>query len=246
MLLPSSLPADVLGEAPASRVQQDARDAAGAALVASGRVPPGWRRVERGIRDAYHPPLEAVSSAPPASLLVRQALRNAPAGPARTRNEPVPVPGGGPDGEPAGVLDLEEQFEASHQATRRPIEWRSVEIEARLQPDGSVDALRVVRASGSARLDQIALEAVGRVLRQGPLREIDDLRVARFRVSAAVVVVPLDLNPLGTPQSRARGRGVVAKLRFNFDETNGSVKAEKPFSEELRTDVKLISLSKAP
>ena len=128
---------------------------------------------------------------------------------------------------------------------RRPRDWRTIEVEVRVGGDGSFESARVTMPSDNARLDAAALAAVKQAIEQHPIAKADDLRVARFRVSAARMVVPLDVGPASAPESKARVRGIIPKIRFHFDETTGKINAEKPFSQRVQTDVQLLSLTPA-
>jgi hypothetical protein len=232
-LFPTHVP-DVGNDA--ARVAESAEQAAGEARVESGQVPPPWRQVERAAAESFHPPRAAVAVGSAPRALAEQVVSNPPRGPERTRNEPVPEAR-------RGELDLDEQVEATHQAARRPRHWRRVEVEAELGPDGRAQSLRVTLPSEDARLDEAALAAVGDALARHPISGPAGQYRARFRLSAARSVKPLDVAPVTDATPRHRLRGVMPKMRFSFDETSGKMAAEKPFSEEIHTDVKLISLS---
>jgi TonB family protein len=178
----------------------------------------------------------AVGSAPRA--LTEQVLMNEPRGPERTRNEPAPD-------NPRGAISLEDQVEATHLAARRPRHWRSVEIEVRLDPEGGLQSARVVSPSADSRLDDAALVAVREAVARHPIAGPAGQYLARFQISAARSVTPLDHAPVIDPLSR-RVRGVVPKMRFHFDESSGKMTPEKPFTQQLHTDVKLLSLTPNP
>jgi len=196
-LFPSTIVSSDTHSQVAERTQLEASEAAGVARVDSGHVPPAWRTTEHAIRDAFHPPLKVVVAKSAPNALADQALRNPPSGPARTRNEPTPTT--------RGEIDVDEQVEASHLATRRPRNWRTVEVEVRLAADGSLESARVTTPSENARLDELALAAVKQAVERRPIVDVEDLRVARFRISASRLVVPLDLAPVSSPDAtRAR------------------------------------------
>ncbi len=223
---------------PVERMQADTFEAAGVARVQSGQVPPAWRAAERAIKGAFHPAIDVVAIGPAPRALVEQVLSNPAEGPARTRAEPTPSA--------TGEVDLTEQVEAAHLASRRPLHWRAVEIEVRVNADGGLESARLLTHSDSARLDEAALAVVRQEIDRRRIVPVGGMRVARFRVAAARSVVPLDVSPvLGTEAKVQRVRGIVPRMRFHFDETNGNVTAEKPFSQELHTEVKLLSVTPA-
>jgi hypothetical protein len=221
------------------RVQSAVTDEAGATRVAAGAVPPEWRIAERGVRELFQPSLAIVADGSAPRALAEQVLRNpAEAGPAPRTQRPAP------ELDRDRELDLDEQIEATQRATRQPARWRVVEIEARLDGAGGLESARVVAPSADARLDDAALGAVREAIARHPVARADGLRVARFRIAAARVVTPLDVSPLVAPAAPPRVRGLMPKVRFQFDEVRGGMKAEKPYTQEVRTDVKLVSLAR--
>jgi TonB family protein len=201
-------------------------------------VPLAWHELERFINDAFHPPVAAVAVGSAPRALAEQVLMNAPQGPARTRNEPPP------DAQAETAVD--DQVEATHLAARRPRHWRSVEIEVRLDRLGRLQSARVTAPSQDSRLDDAALAAVGQALDHHPIAGPDGQYLARFQISAARSVTPLDLAPVTDPLTRRRMRGIVPKMRFQFDESSGKIEPEKPLSQKLHTEVKLLSLTPIP
>jgi TonB family protein len=206
-------------------------------------VPPAWRDAERRIHDAFHPTIDALAVTGATRALAEQVLSSPPAGPARTRNEPPTVAAGGSDDRARQQqIDLTDQVEAIHQAARRPLHWRTVEVEVRLDSDGGLESAHVSLPSESPRLDEAALAAVQEELARRPIAKTDGMQVARFRISAARTVTPLDVSPVVAPGPRRRVSGIVPKVRIQFDEVSGKASVEKPFTQELHTEVKLLSL----
>jgi TonB family protein len=235
-LMPSQLPpSDGDGRRPATpddQMKAQAIEAAGRVRVRDGRVPPAWRETERRIREVFHPPLDAVATGAAPAALVAQTLFN----------KPEPRPDHRPGSRDFAALN---DADLAHEAARRARPGLSVEVEARLGVDGRLDSARVVVSSGRPRLDQAALAAVQQQVGWQPPPVVDGLRVARFRISAARRVTPLDLNPVLSPRSGGL-RGLSPTARFGFDEAHGKIKAERPFSQDVVTEVQLISLEPAP
>jgi hypothetical protein len=121
------------------------------------------------------------------------------------------------------------------------VEFRST---IRSRPPTSPPGVRATGGRWRSRCGSLA--AVGQGLARHPIAGPDGQYLARFQISAARSVTPLDHAPVTDPLTNRRLRGVVPKMRFHFDESSGKMTSEKPFTQQLHTDVKLLSLTPIP
>lgn len=221
-----------------------AADAQGRERVRSGMVPPDWRGAERVMSARFKPTLSSVAKGSAPRALVSQALSNGPGQTAPARGDLAPSTSGEADHK-YGAIELDDQVEAAHRAIRRGRDGREAVVEVELGEGGALAEARVVVPSGSSSFDQAALDAVSAGITNQPVTAHQGMRMARFRFAAARAVTPLDLAPAGSPASRNRVRGLVPKVRIQFDEVQGKVEAERPYGETLQSEVRLVWLGPA-
>lgn len=159
--------------------------------------------------------------------------------------------------EPTGELDPVAQTDAARKAYERPVNVRTVELLAVIEPDGRLSSVSVLIPSGSSAFDDAAIAAVRSGFRARPgsdrsayPQEPEGGRLnARLRVSAGRAVSLPRIVPLRErPQQNLRlpSRGLVATGAAQFDETSGTVNADPPFTNRLSTQIELISVTPAP
>ena len=205
--------------------------------VRQGRVAPVWRELERDIKQTFAPPVESASPASRKELVLQQLSRGAQAAPELSR---------------AGWLARQDprnrllaEVQAAQDAYDEPSEGRETEIEAEIDSQGQVTAVRVLRASGSRRFDAEAERAVRQALRIRPIRELTGPVVARWVLRGEVAVNLPRITPM--PESNTgMVSGVIAGLAGTFDENTGKGSVRTPFAKRLQTRIRLISVRPRP
>ncbi len=229
--------------------------------LALGGVPPrdslgaagNWAEVRAAISAEFKPTAQLIT-ADSKPLAVAKQLTSA--GPLRSGPPTLAAA----TEEPTGELDPVAQTDAARKAFERPVNVRTVELLAVIEPDGRLSNLSVLIPSGSSAFDDAAIAAVRSGFRSRPSPdrsayrqglegpEGDRLNV-RLRVSAGRAVSLPRIVPLRErPQQNLRlpSRGFVATGAAQFDETSGAVNADPPFANRLSTQIDLISVTPAP
>ena len=159
--------------------------------------------------------------------------------------------------EPTGELDPVAQTDAARKAYERPVNVRTVELLAVIEPDGQLSDISVLIPSGNSAFDDAAIAAVRSGFRDRPSPDrgaypqspAGGRLNARLRISAGRAVSLPRIVPLRErPQQNLRlpSRGLVATGSGQFDETSGAVNADPPFANRLSTQIELISVTPAP
>ena len=201
--------------------------------VAHGSVAPIWRAVERGIAARFQPSVKAIADGPRFVAAARQL------GAARPRTRPgEPTPRTFEDEVSAQILACQDAFD-------EPARWRQLVIEVAVDAEGVLGSAEVVLPSGSARLDQAALDAVRAAASAQPLRDPRGPVVARFRVEAARAVPLPRLTPVFKPGT-GRVQDMLPMMPFRFDESARRASLRAPLSDGVRTRVTLLSVARAP
>lgn len=227
----SSKPAPTIRAARAGSEQRPPIALGDAERVTSGSVDPAWRDAERRITTRFQPPVATVADGPRALAAAKQVALMNPTGqssvspPNRTLDEEVSA-----------------QILACQDAADAPTRWYDVEIETEVDERGVLIDARVVLPSGRSEFDAVALAAVRAALSSELVRDPRGRAVARWRVAAARAVKLPRVSPAFSPGSR-RVVGLAPQMPISFDESTGKAKWVVPFSQEVKTRVKLLSVS---
>ncbi len=187
-----------------------------------------WRPVKVSALASFHPPPASISSSARAVLLTKQFAHASPApGPPDRTTIPVAAP------------DLFGATNAIHDAWARPVVRREAFVEAVVDAHGELQSITVETPSGDGRFDDAALDALRGALALHPMPDSGS-RVIRWRVTATRAVQPPRIHtaiPLKT-----RPTGLVPQMAFKFDETKAGIKPQVPFSDEVKTEIELVSV----
>lgn len=223
------------GQALQAHLAAEQAEREGAEAVRSGRVDPLWRQVERDVEKSFAPPEKSVTSASRGELALRQLSRQVTPAPERTK---------------AGWLlnmapsrRLMNEIRAAQDAYDEAAVGREAEIEAEIDAQGEVVAVRVVLASGHRQFDAEALRAVRQALRLRPLHDPQGPVIARYALRGEVAVNLPRVNMAVEPNSGITHDPMLS-LAGTFDEVTGKAEVRIPFLKRLKKTVRLLSVRK--
>jgi TonB family protein len=193
--------------------------------------PAHWHPVQAAAAAAFHPSPTSISSSGRANLLGKQYSTMSPAA-------------GSPDRKTVPVLapDLFGATNAVHDAWATPVVQRAAVLVATVNARGELESISVETSSGDRRFDHDAADALQRAIVEHPVDE-GVRRVTRWRIAATRAVQPLRVHPV--IPARTRPTGIVGQMSFKFDESHGSVDAQNPLADAVKTNVELLSLTAA-
>jgi len=190
--------------------------------------PARWRSVKLAAIAAFHPAPASVSSSSRARLLGQQYSNLTPvAGSPDRKTVPVAAP------------DLFGATNAVHDAWAQATVRRDAILVAVVDARGELQSIELESPSGDHRFDDAALEALRRAIAEHPVAE-GAARLTRWRVGATRAVRPPRVHPV-VPM-RTRPTGIVPQMAFKFDETRPGLQPQVPFTDEVKTDVELLSV----
>lgn len=207
--------------------------------------PGDWGAARGAIAAEFAPTAEQLAAGGKAAAVARQLTSGARPAPALPSVAAAAA-------EPTGDIDVSGQVEAAQDAYEKPATARSAEVTARLTPTGRIDSLEISVSSGSTRFDEAALSAVRRGLGEHPVRETrwpGQSVQARFRLTATRAVTLPRFSPVREPSrsnARAPSRGLFLNGGLSFDETGGGARVQRPFADQLRYDVQVLSVLPVP
>jgi TonB family protein len=217
-------------------LNEDLELRAAESAVKEGRVEPLWLEVERDIEKRFAPNLSSVSSASRGEMALRQLLRPGQAA---------------PDQSQTGWLvreyprnRLEEEIRSGQDAYDKAAVGREAEVEAEIDAEGNVVALRLILHSGSPAFDREAIRAVQQALRARPLYDPESPHgtvLARYVLRGEVAVNLPHITPAAEPNAGS-AQGATFTLPGSFDEVTGKVSLAVPSTKRLKTAVHLLSV----
>jgi TonB family protein len=222
------------------RVEDFLAQAAGQERARSGNVGPRWRDFERRVRAGFKPGLEVVKERNVVTSYLDQVKAVVTRGEDGLRKGVTAgshEPESGIDRSFQGVYGVPEgsnyrsmpmqQAMAAQAETGAPAKWWMCEVEAVVDPDGTLVSVRVVVPSGRRKLDQSAVAAVKSAIEgQGPIHEGKRM-ISRWAVGAALQVAP------------------PTAIGFGFDESLKTFDFVYPLRQRVLTRVSLVSISAA-
>ena len=225
------------GQALQAQLAAEQAEREGVEAVRSGRVDGLWRDIERDVEKSFAPAEKSVTSASRGELALRQLARNVKPAPEKTQ---------------AGWLlnmdtgrRIQNEIRAAQDAYDEAAVGREVEIEAEIDAQGEVVAVRIMHASGHAQFDAEALRAVRQALRLRPLHDPQGAVIARYALRGEVAVNLPRIGSAVEPNSGAT-HGHVLSIAGTFDEVTGKVEVRIPFLKRLKKTVRLLSVRKRP
>lgn len=225
------------GQALQAQLAAEQAEREGVEAVRSGRVDGLWREIERDVEKSFAPAEKSVTSASRGELALRQLARNVQPAPEKTQ---------------AGWLlnmdtgrRIQNEIRAAQDAYDEAAVGREVEIEAEIDAQGEVVAVRIVHASGHAQFDAEALRAVRQALRLRPLHDPQGAVIARYALRGEVAVNLPRIGSAVEPNSGAT-HGQVLSIAGTFDEVTGKAEVRIPFLKRLKKTVRLLSVRKRP
>jgi TonB family protein len=228
-------PADP-GQALQARLAAEQAERAGAEDVRAGRVDPLWREVERDAEKSFAPPEKSVTSASRGELALRQLFRPVQPAPETTQ---------------AGWLvnsdtgrRIANEVRAAQDAYDEAAVGCEAEIEAEIDAEGEVVAVRILRSSGHRAFDAEALRAVRQALRLRPPSSRQESRgpvLARYALRGEVAV-NLPRVGLVTEPNTGASHTPLAQVAGTFDEVTGKGEVRVPFLKRLKKSVRLLSV----
>jgi TonB family protein len=198
----------------------------------STNVAPAWRDAESRIGRAFKPTVSSLNDGPGINAAGKQVVRMKPGA---TRAN---------DGVPERSLDEEvtSQIVTAQDAADAPARWYEVELETTVDERGVLVDARVVASSGRPRLDELALEAARQAVSSEAVVDPKGRAVARWRIAAGRSVKLPRVGPVFAPGSR-RVVGLSPQMPFRFDESSGKTRVVAPFTEDVKTRVRLVSVA---
>lgn len=215
---------------------EDQAQLAAQAAVTRGQVAPVWRELERDLERTFKPPLESASPATRGELFGQQLLRGAQAAPEKSRA------GWLANRDPGNRVRAE--ILAAQEAYDEPSEGREAEVEVEVNADNQVTAVRLLRGSGSRRLDDEALRAVRQVVLRRPITDSPGPLRARFALRAEAAV-NLPRVTAAVEENSGLVGGFTAGIAGTFDEVTRKATVRSPFAKRLQTRVRLISVRRS-
>lgn len=216
-----------------TRVREALAQSQAEADVRAGRVDPIWRDIERDAHKLFNPPVEAVVPQSNANLMVRQLLRSVTPEPAQNASAWLASNN--------TALRVQDSITALQKSYNKPAIGRTAIIEADVDAEGQVLAVRLVQSAGTRRVDDEALRAVERAVRLRPIRDPRGAVTARYALRAEVAVH----IPLPTPGVESNNGAVssfTVGITGTFDEVTRKASVDKPFRKHVETHVDLISV----
>jgi hypothetical protein len=218
-----------------------------AAVASAQRVEPSrdetWRAVKKGIEADFQPAPASLLRTDKVRALARQVTRATPSSTPPSR-EGFQTPNAGSD-DVQRELWLTDQIRNAQDACERPAGERSVLVEVRIDEKGRASGVRVPpgASSGDRTFDDAAVGAVTSALarHQARLAGVSE-QLARFKLSATRTVRTLRIDPVLGPLPTRSPRGLAIPIRFGFEETTGRVEPIVPFTENVKTQVELLSV----
>lgn len=195
-----------------------------------------WGAIRRAASTRFRPSRELITDDSKPKVLAKQLVSAGP---------PPPDP-------PGRKISTDEHVEAQDavDATRslyeRKVSQRSVEITVHTGATGQIESMQVTFASGNPRFDEEAMVCLRDAFAAYPPMEERRPFVSRWRVRGGYgIALPRSLAPM-TPRASnarmpARGIRIPVPLWGTFDETTGVGKANYAFSDQIESQVELIS-----
>ena len=136
---------------------------------------------------------------------------------------------------------LQAEVRAVQDAIDEPAVGREDEVEAELDTQGEVVAVRLVHGSGHAQFDAEALRAVRQALRLRPLHDPQGAVIARYALRGEVAVNLPRVNMVVEPNSGLSHTPMLS-IPGTFDEVTGKAEIRIPFLKRLKKTIRLLSV----
>ncbi len=195
-----------------------------------------WGAIRRAASTRFRPSREQITDESKPKVLARQLVSASP---------PPPDPAGRKISTDDHV-EAQDAVDASRSAYERKVSQRSVEITVHTGATGQIESIQVTLPSGSPRFDEEAMLCLRDAFAAYPPIEERRPFVSRWRVRGGYgVALPRTLAPMTPRVSNgrmpARGIPIPVPLWGTFDETKGVGKTNYAFSDQIESQVELIS-----
>jgi hypothetical protein len=204
-----------------------------------------WAAARRSIEARFQPTRTLITDDDKASVALRQLTNN----PAPSDNPPTRRL------TPDENVEIQDATEAAQRAYERPTYSRAAEVTALTDEGGRPVSVVLSVPSGSRSFDEVAVEAVRRGLAERPPApepaEVRRPMQSRWQVRAGYAVTLPRAVPKMAPRSAnarmpVRGLPIPVPVWGTFDESRGTVREGRAFTDKLETEVRLLSLQPAP